>query len=802
MAAPSPALTATGSTVDRVPHVFGVRHLSPAGAWHLTRFLDEIQPRLVLVEGMADADPLIPHIIGSGTVPPVALLAYTATMPVRTLVSPFADYSPEYQALVWAKANKAKAAFIDLPSDVFLAMEGRSYNPSGDDAPTDEEGDAQESDQDSDEESEDGGTYWTETRRDRNSLYDRFAARAGEPDYETFWERACEHNTSPGAYRGAVYEIGSGLRELELADELEPEKNSNLIREAYMRRHLAAAIDDGLGPEEIVVVCGAFHGPAINLEDAPMTDDELEGLPRLDSKLTLMPYSFFRLSSQSGYGAGNQAPSYFGRMWQFFDESDGLAGMSADYLSRVAAELRYHGTFRSTAEVIEADRLARTLSAMKGGLAPTLQDLHDAAVTVIGQGEPSVVAEAFARVDVGTDIGSVPKGVAQTSIQDDFANQLEALRLDQYRGNVAETLTLDLRENRRVKNVESAYLDLNRSNFLHRLQLLGIGFASKEASGQTDANWKEVWKLQWTPECEIQLVEAVLLGETVETAAAFAFKERLESCRTVDAAARLVRESCECGMMALMEQGRVALQHLAAETSDLVEVAAAGHELSLVTRYGDVRNFDTTPLLPLIGELSLQGSLALKPYARCDNTAARPGMQAMDQLEQIAGAHHELVDERLWVDALGSVAEADDLNPLLSGFACALLLDRNEIDGDDLAREVSRRLSPGIDADLGAGWFEGLAKRNRYALISRLPLWEELVRYVQALADDEFKRALVFLRRAFGGFSPQEKQSIAENLGQIWGVDGAGLSEVLHTELTTDEEEELEALDDFDFDDL
>ena len=28
------------------PHLFGIRHLSPSGAWHLRKFLDEIFDRL------------------------------------------------------------------------------------------------------------------------------------------------------------------------------------------------------------------------------------------------------------------------------------------------------------------------------------------------------------------------------------------------------------------------------------------------------------------------------------------------------------------------------------------------------------------------------------------------------------------------------------------------------------------------------------------------------------------------------------------------------------------------------------
>ena len=142
------------------------------------------------------------------------------------------------------------------------------------------------------------------------------------------------------------------------------------------------------------------------------------------------------------------------------------------------------------------------------------------------------------------------------------------------------------------------------------------------------------------------------------------------------------------------------------------------------------------------------------------------------------------------------MADADDRNPLLSGYACATLLERGLIANEDLAREVSRRLSPGIPADLGAGWFEGLAKRNRYALLARQPLWEELAAYIGSLDDDQFKRALVFLRRAFGGFSPQEKRHICENLGEFWGVGGDQASEAIEQPLTEQEEKTLKDLND------
>src|SRR5205823_7254423 len=89
---------------------------------------------------------------------------------------------------------------------------------------------------------------------------------------------------------------------------------------AYMRRRIDEVIADGLNPDRIVAVVGAFHAPALGVDLPAMTDPELGLLKRRSSKLTLMPYSFFKLSTQSGYGAGNHAPAYFEMVWNSFNE--------------------------------------------------------------------------------------------------------------------------------------------------------------------------------------------------------------------------------------------------------------------------------------------------------------------------------------------------------------------------------------------------------------------------------------------------------------------------------------------------
>lgn len=93
--------------------------------------------------------------------------------------------------------------------------------------------------------------------------------------------------------------------------------------------------------------------------------------------------------------------------------------------------------------------------------------------------------------------------------------------------------------------------------------------------------------------------------------------------------------------------------------------------------------------------------------------------------------------------------------------------------------------------------------KNHYGLIARLSLWESLSGYLDTLDGEEFKRALVFLRRAFADFTSEEKNKIAENLGEIWQVNPAAASAALNETLTAEETKELlEGLEDFDFGDI
>jgi hypothetical protein len=736
---------------------FGIRHFSPAGAYFVRKFLNENRPDVVLIEGPADFDFLMDDIVSKNLLPPFAIMAYTKEVPIETVLYPFAVYSPEYQAILWARENNKECHFFDLESNIMLGLESKNEDEIISDAP--------------------------------DKIHDK--EKTSDFDMESFWERVLEQSEDMNAYKSGSALFGESLRnedEVSLRD---------IIRESFMKRKIKEIIDRGIDSEKIVAITGAFHTSAIQSLDGAMTDKEYDSLKKKDSNITLMPYSYYRLSKRTGYGAGNTAPAYYELLWQGFIKND-KTYHERKYLSLLAKYMREHGGIVSSAQVIEATMLSRSIANLRGGSIPTLVDLKDAGITCMGGGSFGEMAMGFAQSDIGTKIGVVPQESMKTSIQSDFLSRLKTLKLEKYKELVATPLQLDLRENLRVKSKESAFLDLNRSFFLYRLVTLGIDFAKIERNRQDNATWAENWILQWTPEAEIQIVESVLKGDTIDEAVAFVLGERLDNAISISEIADIIEAAFNCGIPKIVEGAGRKLDEMASGAVSIHEIAVTTSKLSDMILFGDIRKLDRKPLEPIVKRLCIRAALILAGESACDD------MAAVILVEDIQSIHnvfvlHDFLDKDLWFDKLMEVSNRDDLNTKISGLATAILLDTGKTDENTLRIEVARRLSAGMPAELGANWFAGLSIRNHYALIGRLTLWESLSEYMDSLDEEEFRRSLVFLRRAFVDYSSKEKDMIAENLGEIWGLNAAVVSEIINSEV---KEVDTEILEDFDFGDF
>ena len=182
----------------------------------------------------------------------------------------------------------------------------------------------------------------------------------------------------------------------------------------------------------------------------------MKGLPKTKVAATWIPWTYGRLSRESGYGAGIESPGWYDHLWTAPDQ------VVERWLTRVARLLRDERLDASSASVIEAVRLADALATMRGRPLADLSDLDEAVRAVLCLGEEAPMRLIRRKLVVGERLGAVPEETPSVPLQQDLNRLQKRLKLapDPER----TTKVLDLREP----------TDLERSRLLHRLNLLGV----------------------------------------------------------------------------------------------------------------------------------------------------------------------------------------------------------------------------------------------------------------------------------------------------------------------------------------
>ena len=94
------------------PHIFGVRHFSPAGAYYVREYLDKLKPKIVLIEGPSDFNDLIGEIVGKNVSPPIAIMAYTLEAPIQTIVFHLQNFHQNIKLYYGQRKIKLNVDFV------------------------------------------------------------------------------------------------------------------------------------------------------------------------------------------------------------------------------------------------------------------------------------------------------------------------------------------------------------------------------------------------------------------------------------------------------------------------------------------------------------------------------------------------------------------------------------------------------------------------------------------------------------------------------------------------------------------
>lgn len=709
--------------------ILGIRHHGPGSARSLLAALESIRPEVLLLEGPPDADDLIVMARHEEMRPPVALLVYRPDSPNRAVFYPFAEFSPEWVGIRWALANNVPVRFIDLPQCYQMVEETRG-------------GETEEEESD-DEEIVEVESGVIESRVDESVKSDPFsmiARAAGYSDSERWWEEQFEKEHGGLEAFDAVLELMTALRE-----GAEPPSLHEGRREAWMRQRIRDAEREG--HERIAVVCGAWHAPALATMPTAKSDaDLLKGMPKATVAATWLPWTNRRLTFASGYGAGVNSPGYYSELWNLKDRSS----LVARWMTRVAHLLRDEDLEGSTASIIEATRLAEATAMLRERRTPGLEEFNEAAQAVFCFGDSTALALIHNRLIVGDLLGTVPADAPQVPLQRDFQSETRKLRMKVEA--IDKSLDLDLR----TPN------DLERSHLFHRLNLLGVGWASGPSSGGK-GTFRETWQLRWEPEFEVRLIEAAPWGNTIVEAATNAVVARAAASPTLADLTSLVQHLLLADLPAAVERVMVELENRAALTSDVSHLMSALPPLASVLRYGNVRRTDASAVGHIVSGLVARICAGLLPACSSLNDEAAATM--LDRIDGVQTALSTLDDPSLldpWRETLGRLDASETLHGLLAGRATRLLLDSHILVVDDVAVRVSRRLSRATPPTQAGAWLEGFLGGSGTVLLHHPEIWSLLDTWVGSLSAEHFVDVLPLLRRTFARFSHPERRQMGE----------------------------------------
>ncbi len=720
--------------MDERLHLLGIRHHGPGSAALLRQALDALDPACILVEGPPEADALIQYAAHEGMVPPVALLLYASDDSSLASFFPFAEFSPEWQALRWALDRRRPVRFIDWPAGVSLALA------------------KQEEDQKPD------------AARASDPL-DLLAEAAGYEDGEAFWNALVEQSGGQPAEAGqhalsvfaAIEEAMTAARahESEIGAMSDAETMRHARREAFMRTHIRQALKEHEG--NIAVVCGAWHLSALRAP-SKIADDKalIKDPPKLKVEATWVPWTDSRLSIRSGYGAGVLSPGWYRHLWSLYATSETTTPehFAAVWQSKTTALLRSEGYPAPTASAIEAARLALGLAALRGIQMPGLAEMREASLATLCYGDEVVLALIQRKLYIGECVGEIDEHVPQMPLARDLTLWQKKTRLKPE--DIDQELRVDLRTD----------AGLLKSTLLHRLALIRVPWGRLVEAESGRGTFREVWMLRWQPELSVALAEALIHGVTIEQAAGNWTLERAQASNSVTELAEMVRAALVADLPDAAAQCIERLQAAAIHASDITDLMDAIAPLVRVLRYGTARKLPEEALRALILAMSIEVNAGVRVGSHSlDREAATARVHAMRGYDEALGLFADEALSLSWRHQLALMVEDNQVAAPVAGLSLRRLHDLRVWDLIEVSAAFSRHTS-GQELENAGAFLESFLSGGSEIILQDHALLQLIDTWLCELREEDFITSLPLLRRSFAGFDSVARRRLLESIAK------------------------------------
>lgn len=694
--------------------------------------LEEIQPDCILIEAPQDAEVVLKNIGQEELQPPVAILLYNPDDLQQAAYYPFAEFSPEWQALQYAHVHEVEVRFMDLPAGYSFALAGL------------------EETQFELFQGEEAGQAPVPLQWQQDPL-GQLAQLAGYTDRERWWEVTFERRANAAAIFPTIVQMIDTLRFPPVRNETQ----ETLRREAFMRESIRKA--EKAGFEQIAVVCGAWHAPVLErIGEYKTTADKsvLRGIKKKKVAATWIPWSYPRLATSSGYAAGVISPAWYELLYQKRDDT------VAHWMVKAGSMLREQGLSVSPAHAQEAALLAHTLGDLRELSVPGLDELQEAALSILCEGEPARLELIQQQLTVGEKVGQVPADIPVPPLQKDIEQTIRTTRMKKYWGQEGKFWL------KATKNNPYGFIDLRvetdrqKSLLLHRLEIINIPWGTQRATSElTQSSFKEVWQLRWQPDFAIIIIEKSALGNTLLEAATRQVIQEAEVAADVKSLTELILQILQADLSLAIAPVMTIFQRMVAAAQDVQLLLAGLSPLVTIIRFGDVRQTDVGAVEQVLNDVVPRICLGLPGICQgIEEEVAREIFQDMVK------GHHALSQlgredfQEDWFAALQKIADNPACHPILQGTAARLLFDKGMVQSTKNEQWMQLALSRAQAPLAAAQWLEGFLHGSGLILVHYPPLWQLLDNWVRELPDTDFPEILPLLRRTFSVFPPVERK--------------------------------------------
>ncbi|MEO1262625.1 MAG: DUF5682 family protein [Bacteroidota bacterium] len=739
--------------------LLGIRHHGPGSTKAMLKALVANPPDVIVIEAPADGEgllefvsmsagsrqsgqsstqfteslaeenhPSIPNIL----IPPISALIYNPKDIRQAIYLPFTEFSPEWQAILFARKHNIPIRFMDLPMSISFALDEKEKNIIQRKMEVEEK--------------------WTDEEiRFRKDPMGFLAHLAGYTDSERWWEVMFESPDNETDIFVAIEEMTTELREFK------EETPRTQQREAFMRQTLRKVQKEGFG--NIAVVCGAWHVPALtDLKKYKVSHDAalLKGIKKIRTTATWIPWSYDRMTFDSGYGSGVISPAWYELLFSQKDQA------ALRWMINVARLFRKEDLDASSAHVIEAIRLAETLAAMRGLSVPGIDELKEAAVTTICEGSAEKLELIEQQLITGKKVGHVPDSVPTVPLQSDILKTIKSARMREYWENTEEQWLKGVDKDGRPNGIELRKdIDLMKSHLLHRLLLLDIPWGSLVDLDryQTAGVQKEYWKMQWAPEFAIRIIEMGAWGNTVEEACLKFLRKKTDETDALPALTALVKKSLNADLPAAFDHLLKKLEDLAALATDVYHLMDALPPLVQIVKYGNTRGTDVSTVEKVVQHLVPRICIGLPgAVTNLDEESSEDAFKRIQNVHRAIGLLDVASFNQQWHQALARIAAAKQVNGLITGGCTRILLDKKIISETEGAARMRYALSRSVAPLPAAQWLEGFLVGSGTVLLHNHVLWNLLDEWISELNEENFSEVLAVLRRTFSKFTPPERQ--------------------------------------------